>query len=93
MIVIFIFVLPIFYSSTLGGFVGLFLGYSFFNIILVVTDAVVIKIEKAMEKNKIKNEEHEAHEKWKDLIQQLIKKEMIEKEIKKELIERDIKKK
>ena len=46
-----------------------------------------------MEKNKIKNEEHEAHEKWKDLIQQLIKKEMIEKEIKKELIERDIKKK
>ena len=67
----------------LGGFVGLFLGYSFFNIILAVTDAVVIKIEKAMAKNKIENVEHEAHEKWKDLIQQLIKKEMIEKEIKK----------
>ena len=67
----------------LGGFVGLFLGYSFFNIILAVTDAVIIKIEKAMSKNKIQNAEHEAHEKWKDLIQQLIKKEMIEKEMKK----------
>ena len=67
----------------LGGFVGLFLGYSFFNIILAVTDAVIINIEKAIAKNKIQNVEHEAHEKWKDLIQQLIKKEMIEKEMKK----------
>ena len=39
-----------------------------------------------MAKNKIENVEHEAHEKWKDLIQQLIKKEMIEKEIKKKQI-------
>ena len=70
----------------LGGFVGLFLGYSFFNIILAVTDAVIIKIEKAMAKNKVQNVEHEAHEKWKDLIKQLIKKEMIEKEMKKKII-------
>ena len=66
----------------LGGFVGLFLGYSFFNIILAVTDAVIIKIEKAISKNKIQNAEHEVQEKWKDMIQQLIKKEMTEKEMK-----------
>ena len=68
----------------LGGFVGLFLGYSFFNIILAVTDAVIIKIEKAISKNKIQNAEHEVQEKWKDMIQQLIKKEMAEKEMKRQ---------
>ena len=58
----------------------MFLGYSFFNVILVVTDAVVVKIERAMERNKIKTTEQEAHEKWTQMIQHLIKREMNEKE-------------
>ena len=41
---------------------------------------MVLKIEKSMEKNKIKTEEEEAQERWRHLIQQLIRKEIIEKE-------------
>ena len=67
-------------QSISGGFVGLFLGYSFFNIILVATDAVVVKIEKAMNDRKVHKMEQEAHEKWQHIIQDLVQKEMNKKE-------------
>ena len=68
------------FESISGGFVGLFLGYSFFNIILVATDAVVVRIEKAMKDRQVNKMEQEAHEKWQQIIQDLVKKEMNKKE-------------
>ena len=85
LIILYIYIILSYYKyffayKILGGFVGLFLGYSFFNLILVVTDWMIRKIEKSMERNKIKTEEEEAQEKWRNLIQQLIRKEINEKE-------------
>ena len=47
----------------------------------MATDAVVARIEKAMEKHKIKTAEDEIHEKWTQMIQHLVKKEIEEKRI------------
>ena len=58
----------------------MFLGYSFFNIILIATDAVVVRIEKAIKDRQVHTKEQEAHAKWEQIIQDLVKKEMNKKE-------------
>ena len=45
----------------------------------MVTEWLTLKIDKSMNKKKFKTEEDEAHERWRQLIQQLIGKEMVEK--------------
>ena len=47
-----------------GGFVGLFLGYSFFNVILLITDSILIKIGEAMKTNKDGHESNENGHRW-----------------------------
>ena len=47
---------------------------------MVATDAVVVKIEKAMNDRKVHKMEQEAHEKWQHIIQDLVQKEMNKKE-------------
>ena len=47
----------------------------------MATDAVAVRIQTAMEKHKIKTAEEEAHEKWTQMIQHLVKKEIDENKI------------
>ena len=47
---------------------------------MIATDAVVVRIEKAIKDRQVHTKEQEAHAKWEQIIQDLVKKEMTKKE-------------